>query len=345
MAVTARNSRAARLALVFCFVCSLAGSCSKKDDEGTMKLGHCLPARHPVHKGMVKWSEILAEKSGGTLKLKIYESGQFGQEKELIEKCRDGVIDFTKVSSAALESFVPEMKVFGVPYLFRDPAHKWRVLGSDTGKRILDACERMGLVGIGYYEAGERSFYTIDTPIEKPGDLAGMKIRVIKSPMADELLKAMGASPKPISWGELYTALERGVVDGAENNPPSVVSARHYEVCKYYCLDRHSSPMDVVVANRKTWEALTADQRRLVTEAFDESVTAQRAIWEAEVKDNFALLAAEGVTIVRPDIEPFREAVRPMYEKYLQDDVIGPLIRKIRACGEAGGAAAAPGTE
>ncbi len=337
--------RVTGLALTCVLLCLPAGSCNRKDQKGTMKLGHCLPARHPVHKGMVKWSEILAEKSGGTLKLKIYESGQFGQEKELIEKCRDGVIDFTKVSSAALESFVPEMKVFGVPYLFRDTAHKWRVLGSDVGKQILDACERMGLVGIGYYEAGERSFYTIDRAIEKPGDLAGMKIRVIKSPMADELLKAMGASPKPISWGELYTALERGVVDGAENNPPSVVSARHYEVCKYYSLDRHSSPMDVVVANRKTWEALSADQRRLVGEAFRESVAAQRAIWEEEVKSNFALLESEGVTIIRPEIEPFRKAVRPMYEKYLQDDVIGPLIRKIQACGEAGGGPSAPGTE
>lgn len=311
--------------------CEQNGSSGRDAGETVLKVGHVLDAKHPVHKGMIRWSEALEKRSKGQLKIKIYSGGQLGQEKELIEQLQMGTLDLAKVSSSVLESFVPEMRVFGVPYLFRDEHHKWQALRSPVGQEILDACGTKNMVGIGYYAAGERSFYTVDRPIRTPADLKNLKIRVIKSPMAIELVKVLGASPTPISWGELYTALQQGLVDGAENNPPSVVSANHYEICKYYSLDRHTSPMDVVLAGKQAWEKLSADDHQLLLETFEESVDYQRDLWAREVADNFKTLEEAGVEIIEPDLASFRQTVEPMHEKYLKDGKLGPLIRAIEA--------------
>ncbi|MFW6169566.1 MAG: TRAP transporter substrate-binding protein [Planctomycetota bacterium] len=324
-------------AMAAILIATLLSGCEQGGRSGdgagvtVLKVGHVLDAKHPVHKGMIRWSELLEERSDGQLQIKIYAGGQLGQEKELIEQLQGGTLDLAKVSSSVLESFVPEMKVFGVPYLFRDKQHKWESLQSPVGQEILDACESRNMVGIGYYAAGERSFYTVDRPIRTPADLKNLKIRVIKSPMAIELVKVLGASPTPISWGELYTALQQGLVDGAENNPPSVISANHYEICKYYSLDRHTSPMDVVVAGKRTWERLSAEDRQMLLETFEESVGYQRELWAREVADNFKMLKEAGVEIIEPDLALFRQAVQPMYQKYLKDRKLGSLIKDVQA--------------
>jgi tripartite ATP-independent transporter DctP family solute receptor len=296
-----------------------------------LKLGHALDINHPVHKAMEFWADTLKKATDGRIVVKIYPSGQLGGEKELVEQLQMGTLDLTKVSSAGLEAFVPEMKVLGMPYLFKNKNHKWKVLNSAFGKELLDAGSDRGLVGIGFYEAGERSFYTKDKPIKTPADLKNLKIRVIKSPMAINLLQILGASPTPISWGELYTALQQGTVDGAENNPPSFVSARHYEVCKYYSLDKHTSPMDVVMAGKKVWGKLSEEDKAIMLETFDISVEYQKQLWAEVVKENFALLDSVGVEVITPDQAPFIEAVQPMYKEYAKDKVIGPLIEKIKA--------------
>jgi len=149
--------------------------------------------------------------------------------------------------------------------------------------------------------------------------------------VAINLLKVLGASPTPISWGELYTALQQGTVDGAENNPPSFVSARHYEVCKYFSLDKHTSPMDVVLAGKKAWDKLNDEDKILIIKTFDVSVDYQKKLWAEVVKENFTLLDSVGVEVITPDQAPFIEAVQPMYKEYAKDEVIGPLIEEIRA--------------
>jgi tripartite ATP-independent transporter DctP family solute receptor len=303
----------------------------KAKGEINLKLGHALDINHPVHKAMEFWADKLKKATDGRIIIKIYPGGQLGMEKELIEQLQMGTLDLTKVSSANLEAFVPEMKVLGMPYLFSSNEHKWKVLKSPVGSELLNAGFDRGLVGIGYYEAGERSFYTIKGFINKPSDLKNLKIRVIKSPMAIELLKTLGASPTPINWGELYTALQQGTVDGAENNPPSFVSARHYEVCKYYSLDKHTSPMDVVMASKTAWDKLSEEDKAIIKNTFDESVEYQRKLWEHVVQENFALLDSVGVKVTTPDQKPFVMAVAPMYEEYSKDKIIGPLIEKIKA--------------
>jgi tripartite ATP-independent transporter DctP family solute receptor len=227
-----------------------------------------------------------------------------------------------------MEGFIPQMQVFGVPYLFRDSEHLWKVLNGPIGKQLLLAGESKRLRGLCYYDAGARSFYA-KKPIETPADLAGMKIRVQKSIMSMRMVEAMGGSPTPIDWGELYTSLDQGVVDGAENNPPSFRTSRHYEVCPYYSLDEHTCLPDIVVISTKVWASLTEEQQRVLQEAADESVAYQRKIWAEAEEEDLRVVQEEGVTVLRPDKGPFRESVRPIWKGF-EGTEIGGLIDRIQ---------------
>jgi tripartite ATP-independent transporter DctP family solute receptor len=305
-------------------------SCQTQSRVTVLKLAHALDISHPVHKGMVVMAQILAEKSQGKMRIDIYPSGQLGNERELIEMLQIGSLAMTKVSTAPLESFVPEMKVFGVPYLFRDEAHRWKVLNGEIGKRLLLAGEHYLIRGLCYYDAGSRSFYTKSKPIMRPGDLSGLKIRVMKSITSMEMVRSLGGSATPIPWGELYTALQQGVVDGAENNPPSFHLSRHYEVCKFYSLDEHTSVPDILLMSTKVWNRLTPQEQTWLQEAADESVTAQRKFWKEAVDEALRVVQAAGVEVLKPDKTPFREKVKPMYDEY-KDTPIYDLIQEIQS--------------
>ncbi len=296
--------------------------------EVVLKLGHGLDIMHPVHKAMVFMAEKVKEKSGGRMRVEVFPSEQLGNEKECIEALQLGYLAMTKTSSAPMEGFVPQMQVFGIPYLFRDAKHFWKVLNGPIGKKLLLAGESKRLRGLCYYDAGARSFYA-KKEINQPSDLVGMKIRVQNSIMSMKMVEAMGGSPTPIPWGELYTALDQGVVDGAENNSPSFRTSRHYEVCKYYSLDEHTCLPDILVISTRVWNGLSPEQQRILQEAVDESVEYQRKIWaEAEEKD-LATVQAEGVKIIRPDKEPFRESVRLVWEEF-EGTEVGELIHQIQ---------------
>ncbi len=296
--------------------------------EVVLKLGHGLDTGHPVHKAMMFMAEKVGEKSGGRMQVQVFPGEQLGNEKECIEALQLGYLAMTKTSSAPLEGFVPKMRVFGIPYLFRDADHLWKVLNGPVGREILLAGESKRLRGLCYYDAGARSFYA-KRPINKPSDLAGMKIRVQNSIMSTKMVWAMGGSPTTVPWGELYTALDQGVVDGAENNAPSFRTSRHYEVCPYYCLDEHTCLPDVLVISTRVWNKLSPEQQRVLQEAADESVVYQRKIWaEAEVKD-LQTVQEQGARIVRPDKGPFRESVRPIWEEFKGTE-IGELIRRVQ---------------
>jgi tripartite ATP-independent transporter DctP family solute receptor len=296
--------------------------------ELVLKLAHGLPTAHPVHEAMLFMAERVAARSDGRMKVEVFPSEQLGTEKECIEALQLGYLAMTKTSSAPMEGFVPKMRIFGVPYLFRDADHLWKVLNGPIGKELLLAGEAKRLRGLCYYDAGARSFYTKNRPIETPADLTGLKIRVQNSVMSMRMVQAMGGSPTPIPWGELYTALDQGVVDGAENNAPSLRTSRHYEVCKYYILDEHTCLPDIVVIGTRVWNRMTPEQQRILQEAADESVAYQRKLWaEAEAADLKAVEEA-GVTILRPDKGPFRESVRSVWEEF-EGTEIGDLIRRI----------------
>jgi tripartite ATP-independent transporter DctP family solute receptor len=316
------------VSLVLCGVAVVLTGCAAKREVKVIKLAHGLDAQHSVHKGMVFLAERLAEKSGGTMRVEVYPSGQLGSERECLELVQLGGLAMTKVSASVLEGFAPEFKVFGLPYLFRDDAHKAAVLDGPIGKEILVAPESKFMRGLCYYDSGSRNFYT-KKPVRSPDDLKGLKIRVQESPMAFSLIRAFGASATPISFGELYTALQQGVVDGAENNPPSFYLARHYEVCKYYCLDEHTSVPDVVLISTHFWNSLSAQQQKWLQEAADESAAHQRKLWGESTTSSLAAVEKAGVEIIRPDKAAFRARVAELHETASKDPIVGPLDRRI----------------
>lgn len=313
------------------FALIFISGCSRQDSVTAIKLAHGLDISHPVHKGMVYFAEQVAERSNGQMRIDIYPSGQLGSERQCLELLQIGSLGMTKVSAAVLENFAPRMKVLGLPYLFRDDEHAWAVLNGPIGKDLLLEAQNYWLRGVCFYDAGSRSFYTKDRPINSPEDLDGLKVRVMNSQTAMQMVKALGGAPTPISFGELYTALQQGVVDGAENNPPSFYTSRHYEVCKYYSIDEHSTVPDVMLIGTNTWERLTAQEQTWLQEAADASVGYQREVWAASEQEALDAVKAAGVQINYPDKSPFAARVEDIYERYKDDPEIYELIQQIQA--------------
>lgn len=274
--------------------------------------------------------EELYRLSSGTMDLKIYPNQQLGSERECLELLQIGSLDVTKVSTGVLENFSPNMKVFGLPYLFRDKAHSFKVLDGEIGKKLLDETLAFRIKGLAYYDAGSRSFYTKSKPIYTPADLEGLKVRVMESVTAMKMVESMGGSPTPISWGELYTSLQQEVVDGAENNPPSFYLSKQFEVCKYYTLDEHTTLPDVLVCGSYFWDTLNEEQKKWMQEAVDISVRYQRTLWAASEAHSLKQLEKSGVQIIYPDKSAFAQLVKPVYDLYSSSESLNNLIMEIK---------------
>lgn len=311
----------------------LAGtfSCVGPTDKKELKLAHGLPTDHPVHEAMMFMAKRCNELSEGKLTIEVYPSGQLGSEQQCVELVQIGSLAITKVSAAVMESFAEEYKVFGLPYIFRSKEHLFKVMDGEIGKDLLLSTKDKWIRGLTYYDAGARSFYTISKPITHPDDLQGMKIRVMRSVTAMEMVKALGGSATPISWGELYTALQSGVVDGAENNPPSLYTSRHYEVCKFYSLDEHTTIPDVLVISQFVWEKLTDQEKEWIQQAADESAILERKLWAESEEESLEEVQKAGVKINYPDKEPFIEKVQPLLESYRDNKAIYSYIQRIKA--------------
>jgi len=322
--------RRCTLPALFFLAALMLSSCAGREKVTVLKLAHGLDPAHPVHRAMEFMAERIHEKSEGRMRLDLYPSEQLGSERECLELLQIGSLGLTKVSSSVLEAFVPSFSVFSLPYLFRDDAHKFAVLQGPVGRDLLLASESYWLRGLTYYDSGSRSFYTKDKPILSPADLQGLKIRTQESMTSIKMVRAMGGSATPISWGELYTSLQQGVVDGAENNPPSFHLSRHYEVAGYFSLDEHTSVPDVLLMSTLIWNGLTPDQQRMIQEAADESAVYQQKLWAEATQTALKAVQEGGVQIFYPDKEPFRLAVAELYESYRNDPLIYELILKIR---------------
>ena len=305
-------------------------ACQQANNNLVIRLGHGLDTNHSVHKAMLKMGEELYRISSGTMKIKIYPNQQLGSERECLELLQIGSLDITKVSTGVLENFSPNMKVFGLPYLFRDRAHAFSVLDGPIGKELLDQTSSFRIKGLAYYDAGSRSFYTKSKPIKSPSDLKGLKIRVMESVTAMKMVESMGGSPTPISWGELYTSLQQEVVDGAENNPPSFFLSKQFEVCRYYTLDEHTTLPDVLVSGSYFWESLNENQKMWLEEAVAISVVHQRKLWAKSEANSLRELKKAGVEIVYPDKKMFEDMVKPVYDYYRTNGEMDVLINQIK---------------
>jgi tripartite ATP-independent transporter DctP family solute receptor len=308
----------------------LLSGCGQQEQGKVLKLAHGLDPSHPVHNAMVYMADRCKEISEGELSIEIYPSGQLGSEQQCVELLQIGSLAITKVSAAVMESFTEDFKVLGLPYIFKSKEHSFKVLDGKIGDELLMSAEPFWIKGLCFYDAGSRSFYTIDKPINNPDDLKGLKIRVMKSITAMEMVKAQGGSPTPISWGELYTALQSGVVDGAENNPPSFYTSHHYEVCKYYSLNEHTMVPDVLIVSLKMWKKLSEQEKNWLQQAADESVAVERKLWAESEKESLEIVQKEGVTIIYPDKEPFANKVTDLLESYRDNERLYDLITRIR---------------
>ena len=316
------------VAVAIALLAGWLGGCDRQSDVTVLTLAHNLDTGHTVHQAMQLMGERLESYSDGQLKVAIYPSGQLGSERENLELLQIGSLAMTKVSASPLEGFVPEMGLFSLPYIFSGRDHHLRVLDSPIGEGLLESLQVARLHGLGYYDAGSRSFYTSDRPVDSPSDLHGMKIRVMKSQTSVRMVAELGGSPTPISLGEIYTALQQGVVDGAENNPPSFYRLRHYEAARFYSLDEHTFVPDVLVMSKRIWDDLTAQQQQWLSQAVDDSVEYQRELWQAETEASLEAVAAAGVTISYPDKEPFRAAVESM-KQGLEGTPTGEILQAI----------------
>ena len=306
-------------------------SCKKQGGTKVLYLGHSLPQSHPVHKGILEFQRVLDEKSGGTVQIKVFPDAQLGSEREVLELLQIGSLAATKVSAATLSNFVPEYHILGIPYLFRSKEHQFSVLEGEIGKSILEKGSKFWLRGLCYYDAGSRSFYTSEKAIRTPEDLKSLKIRVMNNQMAINMVNSMGGSATPLSYSELYTAIQQGVVDGAENNPPSFVSSNHYEISKYYTLDQHSSVPDVLVIGTKFWEQLTAQEKFWVQDAANESSQAQKVFWNESVEESIRVAKEHGVEVIIPEKSLFAEKSKSVVEGFVKEyPEFAPIVNQIK---------------
>ncbi len=325
--------RSLRICLISLIALSVItfSSCADETNVKRIKIAHGLDQSHPVHKAMLYLAKVAAEKSHGELQITIYPSQQLGTERECIELLQIGSLGMTKVSSSVLEGFAPDFKVFSLPYIFRDDKHKFNFFESEAGKSLLRSTEKFRLRGLCYYDAGSRSFYTKEKPVLTPDDLKGLKIRTQESPTSVQLVNALGGSATPIAWGELYTALQQGVVDGAENNPPSFYTSKHYEVCKYYSLDEHTSVPDVLLISTVVWNELSDQEKQWLQEAADESYEYEKKLWKQATEEALEAVKKAGVHVYYPDKTLFEEKVKPLIEEFKSDKEISDLIDRIKA--------------
>ena len=289
------------------------------------------PDGYPTVEAVKRFGEILSEKTDGRYSVEVFHSAQLGQEADTIEQTQFGVIDMNRISIGAFGTQVPEATVTQLPFIFRSADHFHNVLDGEIGQEILAAFDKVDVVALAFYDGGSRSFYNSEKPITAPEDMAGMKFRVMQSDIFVDMVGALGANATPMPYGEVYSGIQTGVIDGAENNYPSYDTAGHAEVAKFYSLDEHLMVPEVLVVSKMVWDGLTPEDQALFREAAQESVAIQRELWAQKEIESKAAVEALGATINEVDKAPFIEAMKPVYDKYVTDPALQDLVARIQA--------------
>ncbi|GAA0597222.1 TRAP transporter substrate-binding protein [Craurococcus roseus] len=297
----------------------------------TLRSADVHPDGYPTVEGVKHMGRLLQERTSGRIRIQVFHSRQLGDEKDSLEQTRLGVIDMTRVNTAPLNNLVPETLVAGLPFLFRDTGHMQRTMDGPIGEEIGRACLPHNLVALCYYDAGARSFYTRAKPARTPDDLRGMKIRVQQSDMWVAMMRAFGANATPLPYGEVYSALQTGVVDGAENNFPSYLTARHFEVAKHYAMTEHSLTPEILAMGKRSFDRLPRADQEAVRQAARDSVPHMREAWVRMEGDARRQVEAGGAQIVDADKQAFAKLVQPVYDQFVRDDRLRKLVERIRA--------------
>jgi tripartite ATP-independent periplasmic transporter solute receptor, DctP family len=300
--------------------------------ETTFRSSDTHPDGYPTVEAVKEMGKLLEERTGGRLCVEVFHSAQLGEEKDTIQQTQFGVIDMNRVSLGPFNNLVPETQVPSLPYIFRSVDHMHKVMDGPIGEEILAAFSAHDLVGLAFYDGGSRSFYNSQKPITSVEDLKGMKFRVMQSDVFVDMVGALGANATPMPYGEVYSSIQTGVIDGAENNWPSYDSSGHFEVAKYYTLDQHLIVPEVLVMSKKVWDGLSAEDQATVRQAAKDSVPVMRELWVAQEKKSEEKIRAAGAEVVTDiDKGPFIEAMKPVYEKYVTDEKLKDLVARIQA--------------
>lgn len=293
-------------------------------------LAELQPSDHPTTKGDYEFARLVRERSGGRIQITVYADSVMGQEMDVLEQLKFGAIDMARVSAAALSSYVPGLFALQMPYLYRDDDQMWRVLKGEIGKELLASLGPAGFVGLGWFEAGARSFYDTRGTLGLPSAILGLRMRVQEGGVVGAVVNAFGAKPVKLAFGETYEAMQKGLVDGAENNIPTYYTSRHYQVAKYYTLTEHARIPEMIVGSAISFSALSAADRALIAQAALDSIEYQRSQWRIYEALAIAKLRAAGV-VIRPISEPesWRSLAEPLYAA--QSPAIRALVARIRA--------------
>jgi len=285
---------------------------------------------YPTVEAIKYMGELLDTWTNGRLTIQVYGAMQLGGEKEALEQVQVGALEMTRVSVGVVGPIVDEFNAFNLPFVFRSSQHMYNVTDGEIGTELLDQLSKGGLIGLGYMDAGSRSFYNKVRPIKSPADLKGLKIRVMQNPIFVEMVNSMGGNGTPVAFNELYTALQTGVVDGAENNPPTIIEHKHYEVTKYYSLTQHLMVPEIFVFSKKIWDKLSPVDQLLIRKASAACVTKERELWAAKEKKAYEELAKIGYKVNgNLNKEPFIQATAPVREKF--GGKYSALIKRIQA--------------
>ncbi len=289
------------------------------------------PEDYPTVMAVKQMSEAVKKSTNGKHSIKVFTGTQLGGEKDTIEQTKIGALDLVRINSAPMNNIVPETLVPSLPFIFRDVTHMRKVLDGPIGDEILKALEPHGYVGMAFYDAGARSFYNTKKPIRTPADMKGMKIRVQQSDLFVGMLQALGANATPMPYGEVYTALKTGLVDGAENNWPSYDTARHFEVAKYYTVNEHSMVPEILMFSKKIFDTLPAEEQKIFKQAAKESVPYMRKLWDAKELESRKKVEAAGVQVVdKVDKKPFMDAMKPVYDKLVTDPKLKTMVKRVQ---------------
>mgnify|MGYP005845458993 CR=1 FL=1 len=286
---------------------------------------------YPGSLAMDRFGELVAERTDGRIQPTTFHSAQLGEQDQAIEQMQFGGIDFAVFNLVPLNNIVPETQVTALPYAFRSIDHMHRVMDGEIGQEISDAMAVANMIGLAWYDSGARSFYA-NRPLDTVADLEGMKIRVQNSDLNVAMVEALGANATPIPFGEVYTSIQSGVVDGAENNWPSYESTGHFEVAPFYILDEHTIVPEVFAVNLDTWNSWSAEDQEIVRQAAIDSATLQRELWAEREELSEQIVRDAGVTIVELDDKSgFIDAMAPVYDQFVTDETLRNLLDRIQA--------------
>lgn len=289
------------------------------------------PTDYPTVEAVRSMGKALSEQSKGKYGVKVFPSGALGAERDTIEQLKIGGLDMMRINAAVLNNIVPETMAVSMPFVFRSTQHMRQVLDGPVGDEILAAMEAQGMVGLAFYDSGARSIYTVKKPVRTLADVKGMKIRVQQSDLFVAMMEAIGANPTPMPYGEVYTGLKTGIVDGAENNWPSYESSRHFEAAKYYNVTEHSMVPEVLVFSKKIFDTLSKEDQALVRKTAKDSVPVMRKLWdEREAKSRKIAEAGGAQVIAVADKKPFIDAMKPVYAKFANTPKLQQLVQRIQ---------------